>query len=118
MMSKKYIYTIAVIIVVAIGVGIGVLFECDISEEIVDFMQVDREARIYPDYSSIVIPANIVAMNFAVREDGELYCVRFRSSKGGEIEVFSRTGKIVIDEGQWSRLLEQNKGQKLERVGV
>ena len=88
-MSKNYIYTIPVIIVVAIGAGVGMFFERDISEEIVNFMQVDRKARIYPDYSSIVIPANISAMNFAVREDGELYCVRIRSSKGSEIEVFS-----------------------------
>ncbi len=113
-MSKKYIYTILVMIVVAFSVGIGVFFERDISEDIVDFVQVDRKARIYPDYSSIVIPANIAAMNFAVREDSKLYCVRIRSGKGGEIEVFSRTGKIVIDEGQWSSLLEQNKGEKLE----
>ncbi len=113
MISKKYIYTIPVIIVVGFGVGIGVFFDRDISEEIIDFVQVGREARIYPDYSSIVIPANIVSMNFAVREDGELYCVRIRSGKGNEIEVFSRTGKILIDEARWSSLLKQNKGEKL-----
>jgi hypothetical protein len=114
MMSKNYIYTIPLIIVVAIVACVAMFFERDISEEIVDVMQVDRKARIYPDYSSIVIPPNIAAMNFAVREDGELYCVRIRSGKGGEIEVFSRTGKIVVGQGQWSRLLEQNKGEKLE----
>ncbi len=113
-MSKKYIYTIPVIIVVVIGAGIDVFFERDMSEEIFDFVQVDREARIYPDYSMIVIPPNIAAMNFAVCEDGELYCVRIGSGKDGEIELFSRTGKIVIGEGQWSSLLEQNKGGKLE----
>ena len=113
-MSKNYIYTIPLLIVVAIGLGIGMFFERDISEDIVDFMQVDREARIYPDYSSIVIPANISPMNFAVREDGELYCVRISSSKGGRIELFSKTGNIVIGQAQWSNLLKQNKGGKLE----
>lgn len=114
MMSKNYIYTIPLIIVLAIGAGVGMFYERDISDQIVDFMQVDRKARIYPDFSSIVIPANISAMNFAVREDGELYCVRISSSKGREIEVFSETGNIVIGEGQWSSLLKQNKGEKLQ----
>jgi hypothetical protein len=113
MISKKHIYTILVIIVVGFGVSIGVFFDRDISEEIVDFVQVGREARIYPDYSSIVIPTNIVSMNFTVREDGEFYCVRIGSSKGNEIEVFSRTGKILIDESKWSSLLKQNKGEIL-----
>jgi len=113
-MSKKYIYTIPVIIVVVFGAGISVFLERDISEDIVDFAQVGREARICPDYSSIVIPPNIAAMNFAVREKGELYYVRIRSGKGGEIKLFSRTGNIVIGQGQWNSLLEQNKGGKLE----
>jgi Tol biopolymer transport system component len=113
-MSNKYIYAMLVFIVVVIGVGIGAFFERDMSVNIVDFVQVDREARIYPDYSSIVIPANIAPMNFIVREDGELYCVRFRTVKGSLIEVFSKTGKIIIDEGQWGPLLEQNKGGQLE----
>lgn len=113
-MSKKHVYAVLMVIVVAIGAGIGVIFERDIREEIVGFVQVDREARICPDYSSIVIPPNMAPMNFAVREDGELYCVRIRGGKGVEIAVFSRTGTIVIDEGSWSRLLERNRGRTLE----
>jgi len=113
-MSKKYIYAILAILIVMIGIGIGAFSEGDRSEEIVEFVEVDREARIYPDYSSIVIPPNIAPMNFTVREDGELYCVKIRSGSSGQIEVFSKTGKIVIDPGLWSRLLEQNRGQKLE----
>jgi hypothetical protein len=99
---------------VAIGAGIVIFFERDINEDIVDFIQVEHEARIYPDYSSIVIPANISAMNFAVREIGELYCVRISSNKGSQIEIFSKTGNIVISEAQWSSLLKQNKGEKLQ----
>ena len=98
-MSKKYIYAILAILIVMIGIGIGVFSEGDRSEEIVQFVQVDREARIYPDYSSIVVPPNIAPMNFTVREDGELYCVKIRSGSSGQIEVFSKTGKIVIDRG-------------------
>ena len=31
---------------------------------------VDRPARIYPDYSSTVIPPNIAPLNFMVKEEG------------------------------------------------
>ena len=113
-MSKTYIYAILVILIVVIGVGIHAFSKGDMSEEIIEFVQVEREARIYPDYSSIVIPPNIAPMNFSVREDGELYCVRIESGKDSEIEVFSRTGKIVIDERQWNHLLDQNRGGELE----
>ncbi len=113
-MSKKVIYVISTMIVLAVGVGIGAFFERDMSEDIVECVQVTREAHIYPDYRSIVIPSNIAAMNFAVRENGELYYARITSVKGNPIEVFSRTGKIVIDQKQWNRLLVLNKGEKLE----
>jgi len=112
-MSRNYKYAVPLIIV-AIAAGVGIFFERDISEDIVDFLQVDRRARIYPDYSSIVIPPNISPMNFAVREDAELYCVRISGSRDGEIEIFSKTGNIVIGEAQWSSLLKQNKGEKLQ----
>jgi len=112
-MTKNYKYAI-LLVIVAIGAGIVICFKRDVNEDFVNFIQVDRKARIHPDYSSIVIPANISPMNFAVREDGELYCVRISSRKGSQIEVFSRTGNIAIDEAQWSSLLKQNKGEKLE----
>ena len=114
MMSKKYVYAVLIGSVITTGAGVGVFLERDIHEEIAGCVQVDREARIYPDYRSIVIPPNMAPMNFVVRENGELYCVRIRGGKGGEIEVFSRTGTMVIGEGPWARLLEQNRGQTLE----
>jgi hypothetical protein len=113
-MSKKSFYAIPVSIAIVIGVGLGVFFGRDRREKIVAFVPVDHEARTYPDYSSIVIPANIAPMNFVIREDGELYCVRLRGDKGDPIELFSKTGKIIIDEKQWSNLLKQNRGQTLE----
>ena len=113
-MSKKLAYVIATMTVLALAVGIDAFFERDVSEKIDECVPIDREARIYPDYRSIVIPPNIAAMNFAVCENGELYCVRIKSVKGGSIEVFSRTDKIEINPKRWSRLLRQNKGEKLE----
>ena len=114
MMTGKRISAIGAICAGAIGLGLYVSFARDMREEITDVVPVGRMACLFPDYRSIVIPANIAPLNFAVREEGELYCARIRNLKGGLIEAFSRTGKIVLDEGQWRRLLGQNKGATLE----
>ena len=114
MMNKKRVYIIVAIMAGAIGLGLGVFFTRDRSAAILEAVPVGRLARISPDYGSIVIPANMAPMNFSVGEEGTRYCVRIRSRRGDPIEVFSRTGRIVIDAGPWRRLLEQNKGANLE----
>ena len=78
-----------------------------------DFDSLDRLARIRPDYSDTVIPPNMAPLNFVVREPGSFYRVDIRSWQGENIEVLSRTGKIVIPEGPWRKLLEANRGNPL-----
>ena len=77
------------------------------------YSSVDRPPRIRPDYCGTVIPPNIAPLNFLVQEDGSRYRVRIYSIQGDPIEVFSRSGKIVIPEGLWHRLLNLNRGQQL-----
>jgi len=73
----------------------------------------ERPPRIYPDYSSTVIPPNIAPLNFMVQEDGSYYFARIYSDKGKEIEVFSRSPKILIPAGLWHELLNNNRGGQL-----
>lgn len=77
------------------------------------FSLVARPPRIRPDYAGIVIPANIAPPNFMVAEDGLQYCVRIHAKKGKQVEVNSRSAKILIPTGRWSRLLKANRGQQL-----
>jgi len=72
-----------------------------------------RRARIYPDYSGVVIPANIAPLNFGVDEEGSGYYVRIYSEQGPAIEVASRSSKILIPESSWHKLLKANRGQEL-----
>lgn len=72
-----------------------------------------RAAAIRPDYSDTVIPVNIAPLNFSVEEAGSRYYVKIYSKKGPEIEIHSRSGKIIIPQNSWRELLEANRGQEV-----
>ncbi|MBN2272608.1 MAG: PD40 domain-containing protein [Sedimentisphaerales bacterium] len=74
---------------------------------------VGRAARIDPDYSGMVIPPNIAPLDFSVREEGSGYYVKIYSKQGPPIEVRCRSGRIVIPESSWGRLLEANRGEEV-----
>jgi len=81
--------------------------------EIVKYSTIDRPARIYPDYSSVVIPPNIAPLNFIVQEEGTYYSAKIYSEKGEPIEIFSRSPKMTIGTNAWHKLLKDNKGGQL-----
>ncbi len=74
---------------------------------------IGRPARIYPDYSSTIIPANIASLNFMVQEEGTYYFVRVYCEKGKAIEIYSRSGDIVIPTRRWRKMLKMNRGGEL-----
>jgi hypothetical protein len=74
---------------------------------------VSRLAKLNPDYTDTVIPANIAPLNFVVCEPGSRYSVKIHSQNSEPIEVFSRTGKIKIPLRQWRSLLSSNRGGEL-----
>lgn len=82
-------------------------------ETIDEYTTEKRAARISPDYADVVMPPNIAPLNFVVKEPGAGYCVRISAARGKTIEVFSRSGKIVIPPGPWRALLEANRGGRL-----
>jgi hypothetical protein len=75
---------------------------------------VDRIASIDPDYTGITLPYNIAPMNFKITEDGSQFLVRFSDSKGKRIEVSSKNGIIIIPEGKWKKMLQENKGKNFD----
>jgi len=72
-----------------------------------------RPPRITPDYAGLVIPPNIAPLNFKIDEPGLRYVVRIRSALGPAIEIFSKTGEIVIPPAAWKGLLNANVGREL-----
>jgi hypothetical protein len=77
------------------------------------YSDIDRPARIYPDYSSTVIPPNLAPLNFMVQEKGSYYHARIYCDKGEAIEVSSRSPMISIPIGPWHELLSKNRGGRL-----
>jgi hypothetical protein len=81
--------------------------------QINEYSDIERPAKIYPDYCSTVIPPDIAPLNFMVQEDGSYYLARIYSDKGKVIEVSGRSPKIVIPAGPWKTILDKNRGGKL-----
>jgi hypothetical protein len=77
-------------------------------------IQINYPAHIKPDYTDLTIPSNIAPLNFKVNEPGESFFVRISSAKGKVIEVNSGNGVIDISQSSWSRMLQENAGQKLK----
>ena len=68
--------------------------------------------KMEPDYSGVTIPSNIAPLNFIVKETGSAYFVKFSSAGGPEIEVSSKSGKILIPERKWRKLLQGSTGKE------
>lgn len=70
-----------------------------------------KQPIISPDYTDITIPYNIAPLNFEITEECEESVARISDSEGKEIIA---KGPIVKwDEGDWHKLLENNKGKEL-----
>jgi hypothetical protein len=78
-----------------------------------EYISVHKIPVIRPDYTDTVIPPNIAPLNFVVKEQGRQYYVKIHSAKGNNIDVFSKTGQIVIPIRQWKKLLSANQGSNL-----
>ena len=121
-MSKHYRYFFTLLILVILSAGIvGYALHNSVETGLFSFAErninqyssIDRPPKIRPLYSGIVIPPNIAPLNFLLEESGSQYCVKIHSKKGGTIQIFSRSPKIMIPQGQWHELLNANRGEKL-----
>ena len=112
-MKKRYYYLLWL---GAILILLAALSYCLLRSQtpIIDkYISVHKIPVIRPDYTDTVIPPNIAPLNFVVKEKARQYYVKIHSAKGNNIDVFSKTGQIVIPIRQWKKLLSANQGSKL-----
>ena len=109
----KHPIIICSLVLVAFSTGVLVYALNDAKASIQNYNSVVRAPGIYPEYYDTVIPPNIAPLNFLVREDGSRYFVKIYSKEGNPIEVSSRSGKIIIPEAPWHKLLNLNRGRQL-----
>lgn len=100
-MNKGYIAIMALLTAVSCSVRVPDSF----TESV-------EEARIFPDYTGIVIPSNIQPLDFSIRNEGERFVTVVRGESSGEIVVKGRD--VRIGAGGWKALLEANAGKDLE----
>ena len=74
-MKKRYVYLLVFSLVILTGATLGFTF-LDGSRPPAEFLIVDRDIAIKPDYTGITVPPNIAPLNFAVLEPGRKYFVK------------------------------------------
>jgi hypothetical protein len=67
-----------------------------------------RLPQIFPDYTGLVVPANIAPMNFLMKEEGEKFAVKFSGARGFSFTLRSSKGKFIIPERKWRQLLDES----------
>ena len=112
-MKNFYMYIFLLCTLILLLIGTVYYTQRNDSVVIEKYTSVHRLPNIRPDYTGTVIPPNIAPLNFMVEESGTHYYVKVHSSHGEDIEVFSKTPKIIIPINSWKKLLSVNRGQKL-----
>jgi len=101
-------------VVVCIAViALGFILNSCSPKAIESSSEAGREPTMSPDYSGIVIPANIAPLNFRIVEEGRAYQLTIRGGRGPSISVFSKTGQMRIPIRPWRALLNANRGQDI-----
>lgn len=81
--------------------------------KIAKYISLSMSPDISPNYKNIIIPPNIAPLNFSIRQAGTKYLVKIYSAREENIEILSRTPKIIIPSRKWRKLLEANRGESL-----
>jgi len=84
------------------------------SESVKNSTFIDAHPQIFPDYTSLVIPANIAPLNFNIEEKGSEFLVEIYSEKGREIKIRQTSPTIIIPIKDWRKILNSNKGKTLK----
>lgn len=78
-----------------------------------DIKKVNSLAKIYPDYTNILIPYNIAPLNFKIEEIGDAFSVRIFAEDGKMEEFTSGDGIVKFPENKWKHILKGNKNKSL-----
>jgi hypothetical protein len=76
--------------------------------------ELKREAKIFPDYTNLVIPANIAPLNFIINEEGNKFVAMFSGNTNKGFKIVSNTPSIIIPQKKWASLLSNNIEKKID----
>ncbi len=104
---------IPVILFGVFAIVVGSWFALNSPKAIEDYIEIETEPRISPDYSDVIIPANIAPLNFCILEEGRQYFVRIHTGGDESINIFTKMGRVYIPLEKWRNLLRANRGRKV-----
>ena len=98
--------------ILSIAVMATLLVACKHLDVPSDAQMESRLPKIYPDYTEVMVPANVCPMNFAVQE-GESETIARLTSPGGTY-IYGDNQKVLIDETEWTDMLKSAKGKEIK----
>lgn len=100
----------------AVEAALLLLFACRPDVRVPEaFTPIEEKARLFPDYTDIVIPPNIAPMNFLIRDkEAHEFVVAFKGKDDSLLAAAGPDGKTELDSTAWRRLLMQHTGQTLD----
>lgn len=104
---KKFIY-----VVVALVLVITIYIFSSSAHVPTDFVVLEKEATIFPDYSAITIPINMSPLNFAIKNPGEKFSVKL-STESQALIIETSTPDIRIPKKKWDILLTSARNGKI-----
>ena len=90
---------------------ISLLIVTACNKEFISYDNINRPAKIHPEYTGTYIPYNIAPLNFQIDEDADQYLIRFVTSKDS-FEI-KRKKNTNIPLRKWKSLLEKSRGEDL-----
>lgn len=91
-------------------ISITALVSCTLQTP-VDFSLAEGNIEIFPDYTNITVPYNIVPMNFRINEEADNYITKISSTN--EEDIIIKGKEVSIPLKRWTKLLRTNKGENL-----
>ncbi|MHB8898542.1 MAG: hypothetical protein ACYC6Y_07320 [Thermoguttaceae bacterium] len=113
---RQFSRKVAAALVLPVGVLIAALLYSGVTTPLPDLSaarQLDRPARIDPDYTVIMVPPNIAPLNFRILEEGSDFVVSATSVGGRTLTVRCRDGRCRFPQRGWRQLLEGGRGGNL-----
>jgi Tol biopolymer transport system component len=77
-----------------------------------DYTQENRLPHIMPDYTDVVIPANLCPTNFSVKEGTREVVARLTA--GGASYTYGDDNNIIIDQDEWAELRDAARGSSIK----
>jgi hypothetical protein len=107
-MQKKYAGWLGIMVCL-------ILFSCT-GKSPSTYLDMKELPLIFPDYSDLVIPANISPLNFIIKNEGTKFRVDFVSEKNDGFSIISTTPNIRIPIKKWKKFLNDNTNQSIQFI--